>query len=86
MIGLDGLLCVGVMADKGIGTCVYQTVGIKALCRNRLQRVLATPVQRDVDDRMRVALSKTVNTKNERIHRLLTHAGTVFEIGEVLKR
>ena len=51
---LDSLEGMGMMADKGIGTSIYQLMSLLALLGYRLQGVLTSPMQRDDDITMRI--------------------------------
>ena len=85
VIVLDGLQGVGVMADEHIGSSVYQHVGIVPLTGYGLQRMFATPVERDDDDSGGVSLTETEDALEQRVHRFLTHAGLIGQVGVVLE-
>ena len=85
VIVLDGLQGVGVMADEHIGSSVYQHVGIVPLTGYGLQRMFATPVERDDDDGGGVSLTETEDALEQRVHRFLTHAGLIGQVGVVFK-
>ena len=58
---LDGLECVGMVADEYIGSCQTEHVGIMPLTGYGLCLVLCSPVERDDDDSCGVLLTKTVD-------------------------
>ena len=82
---LDGLQGMGVMADEHIGPGTDQHVGIVPLPGYRLQRMFAAPVERDDDDGGGVGLPETEDALEQRVHRLLTHAGLVGQVGVVFE-
>ena len=82
---LDGLEGVGVMAHEHIGTRQHEHVGIVTLTENGLQLMLLPPMERDDDDGRRVLLTEMVHSREQRVHRFLTHTGLVRQIGVVLK-
>ena len=82
---LDCLKGMGVVADEDIGTSMYQLVGLIALAGNGLERVFASPVERNDDDGGGVISTQAKDTFQERVHRFLTDAGLVGQICIVLE-
>ena len=85
VIVFDGLQGVGVMTDEDVGTGTDEHMGIVTLTGHGLQGVFAAPVERDDDDGGGVGLSEAEDALEQRVHRLLTHAGLVGQVGVVLK-
>ena len=83
-IVFDGLEGVGVVADQNVCPSLNQLVGFQSLTRHRLQRMFASPMERNDDNSRGISLAKTKDTIEERVHGLLTDAGLVCQIRIVL--
>ena len=59
---LDGLQGVGMVADKGVGPCENQLVGLVPLTGHRLESMFTAPMEGDDDNGCRVSLSEAMNT------------------------